>query len=572
MGAETNILLVENNPGDAKLFREVIREISEVRFTVQNVTCLQELITLSGESSSDADFDIIVLDLDLPDSAGLSTLLSCKNAFHEVPIIVFSGHDDESIAVEAVKFGAQDYLVKGFVDGRAMVRTIHHAIERHALWQQLEQAEQREHFLATRDPLTGLLNRYSLSEILKNQIKHSARRQELMATIILDIDRFKSVNDSLGYLVGDALLIDVGRRLQNCVRITDTVAHLGGDEFVLILTNLQAQDDAARVCEKVLSELAKPFFYQAHELYIGCSIGIALYPDDAADYESMIKHAGAAMHSAKDAGRQCYKFYCQKMADTARQRLTIENDMRRAIETGAFKLVYQPIYNVATQTLEGVEALIRWPREDGTVLNPYAFIDIAEETGLIVPLGEYVLREACEQAIRWSDSGLPPISMSVNVSARQFEEENFVGTVSTILKETGLNSKRLILELTEHVVMADAEVAAVTLNELKAMGIRLAIDDFGTGYSSLSYLNRFPIDTLKIDQTFVQKLEHGEKDLALVEAIVALAQRLGLEITAEGVETEHQCKIMKNLGCDRLQGFHLNCPMDADQIPDACAA
>ena len=423
-------------------------------------------------------------------------------------------------------------------------------------------ADQRVVHMAHHDALTGLPNRTLLSDRVGQAIARAHRRGGKLAVLFLDLDRFKNVNDSLGHAIGDLLLTAVAVRLTACLREEDTAARLGGDEFIISLPDVADPAEAASVAGRILAELAKPFKIGQHQLHADGSIGIALYPADGNTAETLMRNADTAMYHAKESGRANYQFFSTQMTERVSRRLSTESDLRRALERGEFNLHYQPLVNLAAARIEGAEALLRWPQSGQRVMGPAEFIPIAEDTGLIIPLGEWVLLEACSQAQAWQAQH-PGLRIAVNLSARQFRQKDLSGMIERVLGETGLAPGLLELELTESMLMHHAEETVMILQRLDEMGVRLAIDDFGTGYSSLSYLKRFPIHTLKIDRSFVCDISTDPDDAAIVTAIVAMARSLNLNVIAEGVETEEQAVFLRSLACHQAQGYHFGRPMAA---------
>jgi diguanylate cyclase (GGDEF)-like protein/PAS domain S-box-containing protein len=417
--------------------------------------------------------------------------------------------------------------------------------------------------LAYFDALTGLPNRMLFNDRLGQALAQAHRTHDMLAVLFLDVDRFKTINDTLGHVVGDKLLAAVAQRLTRCLREGDTVARLGGDEFGIVLPAAAGVKGVARVAEKILKELGPSFSVDGHELHITASIGISVCPSDGDDADTLVKNADAAMYRAKEQGRDNYQLYAPSMNAMALDRLVLENNLRRAVERCEFALYYQPQVNLQTHEVVGAEALVRWKPPGHELMLPDRFIRVAEETGLIVPIGEWVLRTACAQNKAWQDAGLPPLRVAVNLSARHFRHQALVETVGRALESTGLDPRYLELELTESVLMEGAETTISTLHALKAMGVRLSVDDFGTGYSSLSYLKRFPIDTLKIDQSFVQDITHDSDDAVIATLIISMAHALNLTVVAEGVENQGQVEFLKPHGCDHMQGFLFGRPMPA---------
>jgi diguanylate cyclase (GGDEF)-like protein/PAS domain S-box-containing protein len=421
-------------------------------------------------------------------------------------------------------------------------------------------------YLAEHDSLTDLPNRILLTDRLTQAMALAHRRRQKLALLFLDIDRFKHINDSLGHGVGDRLLQSVAKRLLSCVRSSDTVSRQGGDEFVVVLSEVTHAQDSARCANKILEALGAPHQIDAHELHITASIGIVTYPDDGRDAETLMKHADFAMYHAKDAGRNNYQFFKPEMNVRAIERQYLENSLRHALERNEFELHYQPKINLETKAMMGVEALIRWRHPHRGLVPPNQFIPIAEECGFIVPIGRWVLREACRQTKAWQNAGLTPLRVAVNISSVELRAKDFVAGVGAILAETGLDPSCLELELTETFLMQDSNSTGVVLQGLKEMGVQLALDDFGTGYSSLSFLKRFPIDTVKIDQSFVRDVTTDADDASIVSAVISMAGSLHMRVVAEGVETGEQLAFLQERGCAFGQGYYFSRPMIADEF------
>jgi len=421
--------------------------------------------------------------------------------------------------------------------------------------------------LAQHDSLTDLPNRILLKDRLTQAIATACRRRHELAVLFLDLDRFKHINDSLGHAVGDRVLQSVAQRLRTCVRASDTVSRQGGDEFVILLSHLTHAQDAAVSASKILVALATPHRIDQHELHLTASIGIVTYPDNGTDAETLMKHADFAMYQAKDAGRNNYQFFELEMTERAEERHSLETGLQHALKRKEFELYYQPKMNLATGGVIGVEALIRWRHPERGLVSPAQFIPTAEECGFIVPIGRWVLREACRQSRAWQDVGLAPIRVAVNVSAVELRAKDFVSSVQAILEETGLDPPCLELELTETSLMQDLKSTVAVLRALKAMGVNLALDDFGTGYSSLTYLKRFPIDTLKIDRSFVRDLASGADDASIVSAVISMGKSLHMQVVAEGVETLPQLEFVQEHSCPEGQGYYFSPPVVARQFP-----
>jgi diguanylate cyclase (GGDEF)-like protein len=561
MDERYNVLLVEDNPGDARLLKEMLAEEPAAPFTLQ---CADRLAR-GMEMLSSERIDLLLLDLSLPDSHGLETFSKVYAHAPKVPIIVLTGNDDGALALSAVKAGAQDYLFKGKLDRELLVRSMQYSIERKRYQEELEHH-------ANYDALTGLPNRNLLHDRLKQAV-FVQRYVHPIAVVFLDLDHFKIINDSLGHTQGDKLLATTAERLHSTVRDGDTVARLGGDEFVLVLNDAK-EDVIFRAMQRILDSVGEPMMIGGQELCITCSAGVSVYPQDGDDVETLLKNADAAMYRAKERGRNNFQFYTSEMNALVHERLALEHNLRRALERNELLLYYQPKVDVATGVIIGAEALVRWQHPQWGLILPMRFIPIAEETGLIVPIGEWVLRTACVQNRKWQDAGLRAMAVSINLSARQFRQEGLVRTVRQILSDARLRPEHLEIELTESMVMHDVETAIGILRGLKSLGIRLSVDDFGTGHSSLSYLKRLPIDTLKIDRSFVAHIGDPDEqdDGVLAQAIISLGHTLKLNVIAEGVETDAQLDFLRAHHCDEVQGYYFGKPMPADEFAEIVGA
>jgi diguanylate cyclase (GGDEF)-like protein/PAS domain S-box-containing protein len=675
------LLLIEDNAGDARLFRETLREQESHEIALTHVGRMSDAeIYLATHS-----VDIILLDIGLPDVQGLEAVRRARAAAPRTTLVVLTGQDDESLATRALQEGAQDYLVKGQIETRGLLRSLRHAAERktmeEALFAEKERAQitlnsiadavvctdvagnisflnlvaetmtgwslseahgrpmaevlrildassrrpipdpmerairkndsahlpansilvRRDGFevpiedsvapihdrdgnasgavivfhdvsaaralaletahLAEHDFLTELPNRMLLNDRINQAIAAAPRHMKSVAVLFIDLDGFKHINDSLGHSIGDKLLQSISKRLVNCVRGSDTVSRQGGDEFVVLLSEVDHPKDVTIMARRFLQAIAEPHSVNPHDLHVTASIGVSVYPEDGPDAETLIKNADTAMYQAKDDGRQGYQFFKPAMNVRAVERQSIEVSLRRALERNEFVLHYQPKIDLITGQITGAEALIRWTHPVRGSVPPAQFIPIAEDCGLIIPIGNWVLHEACKQARAWQNQGLPHLGMAVNISAMEFRGEKLLDRVFGILAATGLEPKYLELELTESVLMKHAESTATILKQLRAGGVRLAVDDFGTGYSSLSYLRRFPIDALKIDQSFVRQITTSPAETTIVTAVISMGRSLNMRVIAEGVETQEELTFLQEHHCDEAQGYYFSRPV-----------
>ena len=423
-------------------------------------------------------------------------------------------------------------------------------------------------YLAYHDALTDLPNRTLLMDRLTLALAQARRNEQMLAVMFLDLDQFKVVNDTAGHVEGDKLLQSVSQQLNSVLREGDTVARVGGDEFLLLLPKIEQLTDATEIAERVLTAVGRTRVIVGHEFNISISIGITLFPTDGDDAETLLTNADIAMYQAKEQGKNNFQFFTPAMNTRIQNRLALENDLRHGLERGEFVVYYQPQLNISTGQIVGVEALVRWQHPERGLVLPMEFIPVAEETGLIVPLGEWVLHAACAQIRSWQEAGLPPLRVAVNLSAREFQQGNLIEAVAGVLEETGLAPEFLQLEITEGVSIQDVDFTIKVMGELKEMGVQIAIDDFGTGYSALSYLRRFPIDVVKIDRSFVCDLTIDSTDAEIATTIIVMAHNLGLEVIAEGVETEEQLAFLKQRRCDEMQGYLFSKPVPAEKLEE----
>jgi len=523
---------------------------------------------------------MMISDQKMPQMKGTEFLGEVRKISPETILVMLTGHAGLDSAIEAINNKLLDkYLTKPIEDEDAFVQDIQHLIYRYQINKRLKQMEQKAHFLAYRDSLTRLLNREAFKERLEANIAFCLAHNRCCAVLFLDLDDFKRINDTLGHSMGDLLLQGVAERLLSCVRATDyvaqldsevgeeNIARLGGDEFTVLLSYIQHIEDTTLVAQRVLDAFKHPFNLEEHEVIVTVSMGISVFPQHGSDVETLLKAADMAMYCAKKLGKNSYHFYHESMGKAARQRLTLEEQLHRALERREFSLVYQPQADITTNRIVGVEALLRWDNALLGKISPQVFIPLAEESGLIFPLGEWVLRTACTQIKTWQEAGAPIARLAINLSVCQFVQPYLPNLIAQVLHDTSLEASALELEITESLLMKDHKAAVEILFALKQLGIHLAIDDFGTGYSSLSILKRFPIDRLKIDRSFIANVTVDSNDAAITTTVIAMADRMGLQVTAEGVETDAQLAFLRAEGCKEIQGFFFSKPLLPEEIP-----
>jgi diguanylate cyclase (GGDEF)-like protein len=522
--------------------------------------------------------DLIICDIMMPELDGYSvfTTLRQNPETATIPFIFLSAKADKLDIRQGMNLGADDYLTKPFTMDE-LSQAIAARLEKQASITQpyvTEMKRAADHLsqLAYRDPLTNLPNRILLHHQLQEALKQAKRHQQAVAILCLNLDRFKVINTTLGHTTGDLLLQAVSTRLTAWVRQGDTVARLSGDEFSVILTNITQTQEVIDLVQELLDRLSEPYHLNDQEVSIRVSIGITVYPEDDSSIDKLLNHADTAMRWVKQNQSSNYQIYNAQMDQLAAERQLIETGLAHALERSEFQIYYQPQVNLITGRIIGTEALLRWHSPEFGFVSPEKFIPIAEETGLIVPIGEWVLRQVCAQAKVWQTSNWLPMRVAVNLSARQFKHKQLIETITQVLQQTGLDPNLLELELTETSIMEDVEVTVATLHALKAMGIQISVDDFGTGYSSLNYLKRFPIDTLKIDRSFVQDITTDANDAAIATAIIAMAQSLKLKVIAEGVETEDQLNLLRKHGCHAMQGYLFSRPIPAPEFEQLLTA
>jgi diguanylate cyclase (GGDEF)-like protein len=551
------LVLVEDNPGDARLLRELLAEATGGLPALEHFERLDEaLLRLVAPGVS-----CVLLDLKLPDARGLEALERVRKIAPDLPVVVVTGRTDQTLGVEAVHAGAQDYLVKGHLTAETVGRSVRFAIER-------KQTEVQLAHRALHDPLTGVPNRRLLLDRIGHALARLARSGQAVAVLFVDFDRFKQVNDSFGHDAGDRVLVEAAARIHASIRPSDTLARLGGDEFVVLCEDVEGDDQAVGIARRVQRALEPAFRLGASQVRLGASIGVAVGTSDGDSPSGLIRNADAAMYHAKAFGGGRYEVFDEVLRTRVAARLATENALRLALDRGELRLHYQPVVVLATGRLTGVEALVRWAHPERGLVAPLEFISVAEESGLIQSLGQWVIEEACKQAERWrlANPAQAPGMMSVNLSPLQLVRSDLVEIVGAALRDTGSQAARLCLEMTESVVMEDARSVAAALTALGAMGVQLAVDDFGTGYSSLRSLRRFPVNVLKIDRSFVGGLGSSADDASIVAAVQSLADALNLDTVAEGIETELQVRELRALGCETGQGYYYAPPQPAEAI------
>ena len=575
MKDQYQLIVIDDDP----LIRLVVAmALQAVGITTIEAESGEEGLRLFKEIGGDA----ILLDVMMPEGMdGFATCSELRNLpdGQHIPVLMMTGLEDLDSINHAFEAGATDFITKP-INITLLGHRVRYMLRASQTTQRLVESERRLHRMAYFDSLTELPNRQFFKEHLQRMIALAQRKKLRQGVLFLDLDGFKRINDTLGHHLGDLVLQETGERLRNSIRASDTliragtveddlsIARLGGDEFTVLLSTIERNEDAATVAERIRVNLAQPFIFGDHQLYTTTSIGIAIYPDNGETAEELLKNADLAMYYAKRAGGNMYQYFTSKMSEAALRRLTLENHLRKAIELEELELHYQPQLDVATGKFCGLEALIRWNCQELGQLSPAEFIPLAEETGLIVGIGEWVLREACQKAKIWRDQGIPLRRMAVNVSAIQFLHKGFSSLVTTILAETGLEPEVLELELTESVLINEEDIVLSVLKSLKQIGVKLAIDDFGTGYSSLSRLKNFPIDRLKIDQGFVRNIEQDSDNAAIVVAVIAMAEGMDMKVIAEGVETDGQLAFLKNKRCNEVQGYFLSKPLPNSKVEE----
>ncbi len=554
-GTSLTILLVEDNPGDIRLVRELLAADQSESFTL--VTADRQETALAILDSH--DITAILLDIELPDSSGLNTLLKIHANAPGIPIVVLSSIADEGLAVRSVQQGAQDFLVKGHVDAHQLTRSLRYAIER-------KRTEERLNHLAHYDSLTGLSNRKHFYDTLKNSIALARRHETKLALLLLDLNGFKSINDTLGHYVGDLLLQGVALRLRECMRETDCVARIGGDEFTLILTDIYDEEDAATAASKIIDAVRPPFLIDGRSLDIGVSVGISIYPTDTDHIESLVRNADVAMYQAKaETGLQSnYRFFSANMNDRATEDRVLLGELATAVTQGEFVINYQPQVDVKTSQINGMESLLRWQHPTRGLLLPGAFMNVLESSPLILEVGLWVLRSVCMQGQAWLTSSDTPLVLSVNLSPRQLLQDDFAEQVAAVLAETGLPPHCLELDISEHALWEDEACAFKQVTKLNQLGVRLALDNFGNGRASFYYLRKFPFHAIKLDRRLTQAASSSTDGADMARAVIQVAHVFRMKGLAGGVETAAQLNTLRNLAYDDAQGYLYCHPLPSD--------
>ncbi|MCP4266685.1 MAG: EAL domain-containing protein [Candidatus Brocadiaceae bacterium] len=555
MTDKANILLVDDRPENLLALEAVLEDLD---LNLEKAYSGNEALGLLVEK----EYALVILDVQMPEMDGfeVANLMKKNEMTKSIPIIFVTAlNKDKEYITRGYEAGAVDYLSKP-IETEILISKVRVLTELYkhktTVKEQAEQLEEKAFF----DALTKLPNRSLFFDRLDLSIEQSKRNNEELAIVFLDLDRFKYINDTLGHAVGDQLLQDVAKRLSDCARKSDTVARLGGDEFTLILPDISESRGAAIVAQKILNSLSQPFNLLNGEYTIGASIGISLYPSNGVNSEELVKNADIAMYQAKQNGKNNYQFFTTEMNDKVVKRLAFENKLYKAVEQNEFVLYYQPQTDKHFKKITGFEALIRWNLPNEGLIAPDEFIPIAEETGSIIQIGSWVMKEACSQNKSWEQAGFGNPRMAVNVSAKQFKQKGLVDLINNSLKETGLHPDFLELEITESCILENASIAIDMMHEIKEMGIHLSIDDFGVGFSSLSMLKNLPIDKLKIDRSFVSDVTTNADDATIVKSIISLAHNLNLKVIAEGVETVEQLEFLRTHDCDEIQGYLLGKP------------
>lgn len=557
-----HVLHIEDDSIDALAFERILGHIYHYDFLLTQVPSLDQAL----DELAHTNFDIAFLDLSLPDAAGLESIRTLQQNAPELPIVILSGSKDPEITLQAVECGAQDYLVKGEIDESLIVRTVRYALDR-------KRMELKLAYLSQYDPLTGLANRGLFYDRLRQAMLRTERRKHPIALLFVDLDFFKSINDDHGHHVGDLLLKEVAERLQANVRREDTVARMGGDEFTIILEEIQDQAAVSVIADKLLQSLSNPYVLNGHTISITASIGIMPYSgQEGVTPEDLLKNSDTAMYKVKNSGRNHYYFVQDQAELVLPESGKLRDLLPGALERGEFFLVYQPQVDIKHRTIVGAEALLRWRHPELGVVGPPAFIPLLEESSRIHTVGEWALRTACHQWRIWQRRGVVSESalLSVNVSTRQLREGDLAALTKVQLNETGLTASQLVFEVAESALLRRDEYSRRTLQDLKALGVGLAVDDFGAGFSILHYLKSFPLDCVKLDLSLVPDLLENETEKIITASIVQLAQDLNLQIIAEGSDSPEKVGLLQQYGCRLFQGYYISSPLTADEFVEQC--
>lgn len=565
MNTSLRLLLVDDDEVDRKA---VVRALKQPSLSLEILQCAtaSEGLRLAATEH----FDAILLDYRLPDQDGIEVLHALRSGrFEGVAVIMLSRQEDPVIAENCLEAGAQDYLLKDEVNGRRLTRAVMQARQRYLMEEALRASHEELRILSERDSLTGLANRRGFEIALNGALDRAKRGQGGLAVLLLDLDDFKSINDTLGHSIGDDLLVEIARRMRLVVRNDDFLCRLGGDEFVVVARNLERDEQAALLGDRLIGAFREPIMLSSLELVVTSSIGVAVLGDSSESATDLLKHADVAMYRAKRDGGNQYRFYSEKLHEAVQHLVNMKRDLHKALERGEFKVFFQPQFSATERTLSGMEALIRWSHPRLGLLGPGDFISITEDTGLIVGIGNWVMREACRQLRDWQ-LRLPKqcahLTVAVNLSAVQLMHSGLLQEVESVLIDNQMQADRLELEITENALIEDQKGAVATLSQLAARGITLSLDDFGTGYSSLQHLKLFPIKVLKIDKEFVSAIGRGVTNDRLLIAMIRFAQALELTVVAEGVETDEQATFCTKNGCNILQGYYYSKPVPAAEF------
>ena len=555
MNTDIKFLLIEDDEDDHMLIRDLISDTYNGEFAMDWKQTWEE-----GQAAIKInDYDVCLVDYRLGQRNGLELIREEVAGGYTVPMILLTGAESREIDLEAMEAGACDYLIKGQITGALLERSIRYAIER-------QKSSDRLASLAMNDTLTGVANRNMFQLKLNDALAQHKRTEFFIALILLDIDYFKRINDTYGHQAGDAVLTTVAKRLAVVTRDTDTVARLGGDEFAIIATNIQLPDGGSIIAQKIIDALCEPIIYKGQEISVSTSIGITMCPPDKGPVEQLMTNADVALYQAKNAGRGRYQFFDEEMNEKRLAHQKLLHELNNAINKDEFVLYFQPKIRITSGQMIGAEALIRWEHPDRGLVPPNDFIPATESSGMILDLGRWVLREACLQSAAWRDAGFGELPIAVNISVSELKQANFVETVEQIIADTQIDPRCLEIEITETMVMDNVEFTVDLLYRLRKLGIWISMDDFGTGHSSLARLKHLPIDTIKIDRSLIANILDDPRDIAITKAIITLADNLGLNTVAEGVETEHQLSCLRSIGCGEAQGYFFGRPVHAKEF------